>query len=236
MLLSRAAMLSPHPIARAMTPGCPIVFEDDSLIVVDKPSGLLATPTIDPSRPSVVALLAARAPGRALHAVHRLDRLASGLFVLSKTADATRSLARQVAARTMQREYGIVVAGSFPSDGRIVTHPIGGRPALTCFVVEEPLGTRATRLRCRLGTGRTHQIRIHARVVGHAVLGDPVHGTPTAVDPPRLALHATTLTFVHPRTHARVTFESPWPDDLAAWLAGMRATRPSDLPTLPCSL
>jgi 23S rRNA pseudouridine1911/1915/1917 synthase len=228
-------MPSPHLIAHSSPAACAIVFEDESLVVVDKPSGLLATPTIDPRRPSVVGLLAARAPGAALHAVHRLDRLASGLFVIAKTGEATRSLARQIAAHTMRREYAVVVAGRFPGDRWTLAHPIGGRPAVTHFAVEERLGTRATRLRCRLETGRTHQIRIHARVVGHPVLGDRVHGTLTDVDPPRLALHAATLAFVHPRTHVRVTFESAWPDDLGAWLASRRGETSSDLPSLPRS-
>jgi 23S rRNA pseudouridine1911/1915/1917 synthase len=231
-------MPSPLSIARLAPPAtvtCRIVFEDESLVVVDKPSGLLATPTVDPTRPSVVTLLAARAPDDPLHAVHRLDRLASGLLVLAKTPDATRSLARQIAARTVRREYAVVVAGRFPDDRRTVAHPIGGRPAVTHLATEERLGTRATRLRCRLETGRTHQIRIHARVAGHPVLGDHVHGTPAPGDPPRLALHAATLAFVHPRTHARVTFESAWPDDLAPWLARLRQTS-GELPTRPCPL
>lgn len=216
---------------------CRIVFEDESLVVVDKPGGLLSAPTIDRERASVPALLAARDPGARLRVVHRLDLPASGLLVLAKTAEATRSLARQLAARTMHRDYTVVVAGSFPDDRRAIVDPIGGRPAVTHVAVAERFGRVATRLGCRLETGRTHQIRIHARLAGHPVLGDRVHGQPGDVDPPRLALHAATLAFVHPRTHAPVAFASPWPDDLAPWLAHLRRTSvPLDLPSPPRAL
>jgi 23S rRNA pseudouridine1911/1915/1917 synthase len=220
------------PAATATAAGR-IVFEDDSLVVVDKPSGLLTTPTIDAVRPSVLGRLAARTPGVRFHAVHRLDRLASGLLVVTKTPDATRSLARQVAARTVAREYEAVVVGHVAIARWTATHPIGDRPAVTHFATDEHLGRLATRLRCRLGTGRTHQIRIHARLAGHPVLGDCVHGPSTPNDPPRLALHAVTLAFVHPGTRARLTFESPWPEDLTPWLAHLRRRARLAEPTLP---
>jgi 23S rRNA pseudouridine1911/1915/1917 synthase len=233
MASHRAAGCDHFAVAPA---ACRVVFEDESLLVVDKPSGLLATPTAEPDRPSVEALLAAREPDLPIRAVHRLDRLASGLLLLAKTPDATRSLARQIAARTVRREYAAVVAGRFPDDRRTVAHPIGGRAAVTHVATVERFGSIATKVRCRLETGRTHQIRIHARTAGHPVLGDRVHGTPTPVDPPRLALPAASLAFVHPRTHAHVTFESAWPGDLAAWLAALRHGAPVELPTGPGAL
>jgi 23S rRNA pseudouridine1911/1915/1917 synthase len=173
-----------------------------------------------------------------VYLVHRLDVPTSGVMVLPKTADANRRLARQFAAHTIDREYVAVLAGRLDGDER-VTAPIGGRHAATTFVVDARYGDRATRVRCRLETGRTHQIRIHAAHLGHAVLGDRVHGNPTAFDPPRLALHATRLGFVHPQTLARVQVTSPWPADLEAWTArlGPHAEGPrAELPDPPGSL
>jgi 23S rRNA pseudouridine1911/1915/1917 synthase len=215
-----AAALPPHRI----------VHEDDDVVVVDKPAGLLVAPTAESDRGNLAALLAPRA--ERLHVVHRIDAPTSGLVVFAKTTAAAGALSRQFAAHTVEREYEAVVAGRVPDDRVTVDAPIGGRRAVTRFTVVERFGDRATRLRCRLETGRTHQIRIHARRLGHPVLGDRVHGTPTHDDPPRLALHATTLAFTHPRRGERLAFASPWPDDVAAWLASRRGGG-ADLPTPP---
>ncbi len=110
--------------------------------------------------------------------------------------------------------------------GRI-DKPVGGRPAVTHVGVRERFGARATLLDCRLETGRTHQIRLHVLAVGHPVIGDGRYGAPFRAAPaPRMALHATTLGFAHPRSGAPLAFTSPWPPDLAAWLELLRALPP----------
>jgi 23S rRNA pseudouridine1911/1915/1917 synthase len=99
---------------------------------------------------------------------------------------------------------------------------VNGRPAVTHVAVRERFGTRATLIGCRLETGRTHQIRLHVIAVGHPVIGDDRHGVPFSPAAPRMALHATTLGFVHPSSGAPLTFTSPWPSDLAAWTDRLR--------------
>jgi 23S rRNA pseudouridine1911/1915/1917 synthase len=213
-------------LASTLPPEPAIVYEDDALVIVDKPSGLPVAATAASDRGHLLSLLESRlAPRGRLYLVHRLDVPTSGLMVLAKTADANRHLARQFAAHTIEREYLAVLDGQVADDRRVDV-AIGGRHAITHFAVETRYGARATRVRCRLETGRTHQIRIHAVHLGHPVLGDRRHGTPTAYDPPRLALHATTLGFVHPRSAATVRFTSPWPRDLTAWTAAMLAPAP----------
>ena len=200
-----------------------VIHEDDTVVVVDKPSGLPVAATAETDRGNLAALLAARPGTPRIHVVHRLDAPTSGLLVFAKTVDAARALSRDLTARTIAREYETVVAGHFPDDVHAIREPIGGRSACTHVRVVERLGTMATRLCCRLETGRTHQIRIHTRTVGHPVLGDRVHGFATAHDPPRLALHATTLAFAHPVSREHLSFTSPWPADLDAWLERLRA-------------
>ncbi len=108
-------------------------------------------------------------------------------------------------------------------DARTVELPIAGRRAVTHVTVVERFAA-ATWVRCRLETGRTHQIRLHAQHLGHPVLGDRRYGTAGAPppEPPRMALHATVLGLQHPASGAALRFESPWPDDLAPWLAALR--------------
>jgi 23S rRNA pseudouridine1911/1915/1917 synthase len=106
---------------------------------------------------------------------------------------------------------------------RIIEHPVAGKPAVTHLSIVERFGDRATMVRARLETGRTHQIRLHMRAEGHPVLGDTTYGRPGPGDPPRMALHATHQGFTHPRTGAPLTFDSPWPADLTPWLERLRS-------------
>jgi 23S rRNA pseudouridine1911/1915/1917 synthase len=207
----------------ARLPAFAVVFEDEDLVVVDKPSGLLTAPTPESDRNNLASLLARRPGGAPVHVVHRIDLETSGLLVFAKTEHANRELSDRFRAHDLGREYLAVVAGAFPEDVRVVDRPVGGRRAVTHVAIEERLGARATVLRCRLETGRTHQIRLHAQAEGHPVLGDPRYGaTPITPRPPRMALHATLLAFAHPRTGAPLSFTSPWPADLASWLAALR--------------
>jgi 23S rRNA pseudouridine1911/1915/1917 synthase len=159
--------------------------------------------------------------------VHRLDHLTSGLLVFARTAAAARALSDALRRHDVEREYVALVHG-VPTDGsRILDAPIGGRPARTHVTVQDALGRVAAIVRCRLETGRTHQIRIHLHGAGHPVLGDPRFPTHLPLPPPRLALHATLLGFRHPRTDIPCRFERPWPADLADYLDRLRcATLP----------
>ncbi len=205
-------------------PSYQVLFEDEEIVVVDKPAGLLTAPTPESDRNNLAGLLQRRPGGGPIFVVHRIDLETSGLLVFAKTEDANRALSERFRTHDLERAYLAVVAGAFPARIRRIARPVGGRPAVTHVGVREPLGDRATLLDCRLETGRTHQIRLHVRAVGHPVLGDDRYGAPfPAAPPPRMALHATTLGFAHPRTGQALSFTSPWPPDLAAWLERVRA-------------
>ncbi len=191
-------------------PSHEVVHEDADIIVVFKPAGLLTAPTPESDRNNLAALLGARV-------VHRIDLPTSGLLVFARNPAADRALSEQFRVHSVDREYMAVVRGAVPDEAITLDAPVGGKRAVTHLRVEERAGDRATRLRCRLETGRTHQIRIHCAGYGHPVLGDPRYGERTAYDPPRLALHAAVLGLVHPRTRVAMRFERDWPDDLAAW-------------------
>ena len=206
-----------------------IVYEDPDVILVDKPAGLLTAPTPESDRGNLLGLLQRRddAEGdarRAVHLVHRLDLPTSGLVLFAKTEQALKVLSEKFRAHDLVRDYLAVVAHAFPAKLTSVDQPIDRRPARTLIKVLERFGARATLLRCTLETGRTHQIRIHCRTLGHPVLGDRQYGQPTAFDPPRMALHATRLALAHPITGAPLAFDSPWPADLTPWLEGLRTS------------
>lgn len=210
----------------AALPDPTIVFEDDDLWVVDKPAALLTAPTPESDRGNLADLLSRR-PGapRAL-VVHRLDLGTSGLLVVAKTELASRALAERFRVHDVARSYETVVAGAFPDAVTQVDEPVGGKRARTHFVVLERFGDAATRLRCTLETGRTHQIRLHARHVGHPVLGDTRHGADvrsSLAPPPRMALHARTLGFAHPRSGEVLSFERDWPQEMERWFVELRA-------------
>jgi 23S rRNA pseudouridine1911/1915/1917 synthase len=220
-----------------------IVYEDEVLLVVNKPAGLTVHP--GPGHPTgtlVNAVLARvgdlRGVGGELRPgiVHRLDKDTSGLLVVAKSDAAHRSLAAQLKARTMSRTYLAVVRGRLDPDAGTVRaavgrHPIhrtrqavtaSGRPAVTHYRVLERFDG-ATVLECRLETGRTHQIRVHFAHLGHPLLGDPVYGRANPGGLGRQALHAMRLEFTHPVTGAHAAFTAPLPADLEALLARLRA-------------
>jgi 23S rRNA pseudouridine1911/1915/1917 synthase len=207
----------------ARLPPFRIVHQDDDLVVVDKPAGLLTAPTPESDRQNLARALGDRL-GRPAHVVHRLDLETSGLLVFALTDEANRALAERFRVHDMERVYLAVLRGTFAAGEETVTvtEPVAGRHAVTHLSVVERFPS-ATLVHCRLETGRTHQIRLHARHLGHPVLGDRRYGEPTPGDPPRMALHATVLGFLHPRTGEALRFESPWPEDLAAWLAALRS-------------
>ncbi|MCA1728000.1 MAG: RluA family pseudouridine synthase [Actinobacteria bacterium] len=212
----------------------PVVFEDDHLIVVDKPAGLVVHPGAGNRSGTLVNALLSRGiaggedperPG----VVHRLDRDTSGLMVLTKGEEAYSGLVAALPARCVRRVYRTIVVGEgLPATGTVdslvgrdPTNPTlmaagVGKPAVTYFeVLGEAVGH--TMLRVRLETGRTHQIRVHLSAIEHPVYADPIYGE--AVPERRLWLHAERLAFVHPVTGEDLEFEAPVPEDLreAAW-------------------
>jgi 23S rRNA pseudouridine1911/1915/1917 synthase len=213
----------------AALPAYAVVHEDDDVLVVEKPAGLLSAPTPESDRANLLSLLRrrGRAPA-AVFLVHRLDLPTSGVLVFARTPEANRALADAFRRHDVEREYLAVVAGAPLEASLRLDAPIGGRSACTHVAVVERLGAVAAVVRCRLETGRTHQIRIHLQQAGLPVLGDPRFPTRPPLHPPRLALHATRLGFRHPRSGAPMVFERPWPPDLADYLARLRsATMPS---------
>jgi len=216
-----------------------VAYEDDHLLVVDKPAGVVVHPSAGHTSGTLVHGVLARGaaggdedrPG----IVHRLDRDTSGLLVVARSEEAHKRLKRLVQRRELERTYTALVRGRPRSRAGRIEAPIGRdrrdptrqslntdrpRDAVTHFELVEQLGEYAL-LRVRLETGRTHQIRVHLAAIGLPVVGDAVYGAP---DPAlgRQFLHATRLAFTHPFTGDRVDVESPLPPDLAGHLAGLR--------------
>jgi 23S rRNA pseudouridine1911/1915/1917 synthase len=214
-----------------------VAYEDDHLLVVDKPAGLVVHPARGHHRGTLAQALAGRAAGgedpfRA-GIVHRLDRDTSGLLVVAKSDSVHRALKALLAARELHREYLTLVDGRPPARTGTIDAPIGRhrrdrvlmsidtaepREARTHFEVEQLL-PRATLLRVVLDTGRTHQIRVHMSAIGHPVCGDPQYGTAGEYGLKRQFLHAARLAFAHPVTGEAVDLRSPLPEDLLAALA-----------------
>jgi 23S rRNA pseudouridine1911/1915/1917 synthase len=221
-----------------------IVFEDDWLAVIDKPAGLVVHPAAGHADGTLADMLRARGTTWSLLGgaerpgiVHRLDRDTSGLLVVAKSEAAHRALAHQLRDRTLGRTYTAIVHGGFRETTGTIDAPLArdprnrkrmavvdsGRSAVTDFRVAERIG-KLTVLEVQLRTGRTHQIRVHLAYIRHPVVGDVVYGK---AEPglPRLALHATRLTFVHPADGSTRSFESPLPGDIEAFLERTRSAR-----------
>jgi len=204
-----------------------ILHLDDDVVVIDKPSGQLSAAAPGQDRPDLASALEAELGGR-IWVVQRLDFATSGVLLYARSSEANRELSRAIQARAIEREYLAVLEGDpeLPEGRARVEAPVRGRPAVTHFTFVERIGPPtmplATVTSCRLETGRTHQIRKHARRLGSFVLGDGRHGTRTNHDPPRLALHATRLALKHPMTGVELELRSDLPPDLSEWLATLR--------------
>jgi 23S rRNA pseudouridine1911/1915/1917 synthase len=217
----------------------PVLFEDEHLIAVDKPAGLVVHPSYKNLDGTLLDWLVARAHdwpnGERPSIVGRLDKLTSGIVLVAKSAGAHARLQRAMASRDAEKIYLAVVRGcppaegvidlplkSDPADRRRRTAAPDGAPSLTEF--ERLAATYGDRdvpvtalLRCRLRTGRRHQIRVHLATRGWPILGDPIYGDALA-DFPRLALHASRIAFMHPFTQTRVAIEAPLPQDFESLL------------------
>lgn len=204
---------------RTTPPEIDVVFEDEHLLVADKPARLPSAATRETDRHNLLYYLSQRSSSPSLHLVHRLDLETSGLLVLAKTAEAASKLSELFRGHDLERTYRLAMLGQL-QEGRTVEEPIEGRPARTAFM---PLERRAnlTLAEARLETGRTHQIRVHAQHMGQPVLGDRRYGHATDHEPPRLALHARVLGFRHPMTALPMRFEREWPADLSDWWNGI---------------
>jgi 23S rRNA pseudouridine1911/1915/1917 synthase len=205
----------------AELPPYSVLFEDEHIVVVDKPAGLLTAPTPEGDSGNLQALLA-RAGGskRAIYVVHRLDLQTSGVLVLAKTKRANEALSERFRTHDLTRRYDVFAAGDPKRDTFSVRQSLGGKPAVTHF---RRLRQHAAfcHLEATLETGRTHQIRRHLTSRGHAVLADTEYGAREAWHPRRLGLHAKHLTFAHPASGEQLSFEVELPADLADWLRAM---------------
>ncbi len=214
----------------------PIVFEDESLLVVDKPAGLVVHPGAGNPTGTLVNALLSRGisggddPSRP-GVVHRLDRDTSGLMVLAKGEPAYSRLVQMMAARRVERVYRAVVVGEGLPETGTIDSPVGrdpdnptlmaagvGRPAITHFEVLAETAGHAM-LRVRLETGRTHQIRVHLSAIGYPVYADPLYGEP--VPGRRLWLHAERLSFEHPVGGEEMELRSEIPKDLRDAATGL---------------
>jgi 23S rRNA pseudouridine1911/1915/1917 synthase len=217
-----------------------VAYEDEHLLVVDKPAGVVVHPARGHRSGTLAQSLAGRAAGgdhpwRA-GIVHRLDRDTSGLLVVAKSDDVHRALKAHLSARRIRREYLALVDGRPPARSGTIDAPIGRdrrdrvlmsidtlepRDARTHFEIERQLPA-TTLLRVSLETGRTHQIRVHLAAIGHPVCSDPVYGAGDRYGLGRQFLHAARLTFEHPVTGELIDVSSPLPEDLerALELAG----------------
>jgi 23S rRNA pseudouridine1911/1915/1917 synthase len=230
-----------------------ILHDDEDIVVINKPAGMVVHPAPGHARGTVVNALLHHVGGLSgiggrerPGIVHRLDRGTSGVMVVAKHDRAHRELSRQFRERDVVKEYVALVWGR-PQPGQRLEQPIGrdprdrrkmssrarrGRTALTTVLTVEPIGSLSL-VRVAIGTGRTHQIRVHLSEAGHAVAGDTLYGgarrkLPASVAPvsrlERPFLHAARLEFAHPTEGGRLAFEAPLPDDLSAVLNTLRRT------------
>jgi len=229
--------LEPVPDSSAV----PVVYEDDWLLVADKPAGMPVHPSPGHSTGTLVQALlnhglAGGEPFRP-GVVHRLDKDTSGLIIAAKSSEVHQRLSAMIRQREVDRRYLALVHGGFAGRGGTIEAPIGrdpvrrkimtvggiaAREARTHFSVVERLG-EFTLVEARLETGRTHQIRVHFLAIGHPVAGDPLYARRNPLGLKRQFLHSYRLVFLHPVTGQRLDLVSPLPDDLAAVLSSLRA-------------
>lgn len=234
----------PNPVEVSVKPekmNLDIVFEDDDVIVVNKPQGMVVHPAPGHENGTLVNGLLDHAPLATVNGelrpgiVHRIDKDTSGLLMVAKNDQAMLSLSAQLKAKTNQRKYLAIVHGNFKEEAGTINAPIGrskkdrkkmaivedGRPAVTHFKVLERF-TDYTLIECELETGRTHQIRVHLKYIGHPVAGDPLYGPRNTLKGNGQFLHAKLLGFKHPRTGEELVFEVDPPQIFQDTLSKLR--------------
>ena len=207
-----------------------IVYEDDDVIVINKPQGMVVHPAPGHNEHTLVNALLYHCPLSTINGtfrpgiVHRIDKDTSGLLMVAKNDKAHRSLAKQLKDKTNIREYVALVHGRIAEDEGTINAPIGrslkdrkkqavvkdGRNAVTHFEVLKRYRDY-TLVKCILETGRTHQIRVHMKYIGHPLVGDPLYGPKKTIKGNGQFLHAGKLGFVHPTTGKLLIFEAPLP-------------------------
>ena len=245
-----AVLVAPVPPERATLQPEPVdfsvVFEDDEVIVVDKPAGVVVHPGSGHRKGTLAAGLLHRYPDLAgvgqadrWGLVHRLDKDTSGVLIVARTPGSYQALTAALRQRNISRTYLTLVDGAFSAPTGTIDAPIGrdpsrptrravvqdGKPATTHYEVEQTFDSQdVSLLRVSLETGRTHQIRVHLAAIDHQVVGDKTYGRKTTkVASPRVFLHASRVGFRHPSTGIEVFAESPLPADLSAVLAELVA-------------
>lgn len=218
-----------------------IVYEDEDVLVVNKPQGMVVHPAPGHPDHTLVNALLYHCPLSTINGefrpgiVHRIDKDTSGLLMVAKNDQAHRSLAAQLKAKSTKREYVALVHGRIKEDKGTVDAPLGrsrkdrkkqaivegGRHAVTHFQVLERFN-RYTLIKCRLETGRTHQIRVHMASIGHPLAGDPLYGPRKTLPGHGQYLHARLLGFVHPRTGKEMVFTAPLPADFQQMIEKLR--------------
>ncbi|MFC6634576.1 23S rRNA pseudouridine(1911/1915/1917) synthase RluD [Microbulbifer taiwanensis] len=230
-----------------------IVYEDDSLLVINKPAGLVVHPAAGNPDGTLLNGLLHHNPAQAqiprAGIVHRLDKDTSGLMVVAKTLPAQTDLVRQLKERSVSRQYDALVQGKVTAGGtvdapmgrhrqnrlKMAVLDFGGKEAITHYRVGERFRAH-TLLRCALATGRTHQIRVHMAHIRHPLVGDPLYGGRAKLPPeavaglvealqqfPRQALHAAELALLHPKTGEEMHWCAPMPADMLQLLELLRA-------------
>ena len=220
-----------------------IVYEDDDVIVVNKPQGMVVHPAPGHPDHTLVNALLYHSPLSTINGefrpgiVHRIDKDTSGLLLVAQNDLAHRSLAAQLKAKTNQREYVALVHGVIKQDAGTINAPIGrskkdrkkqavvsdGRHAVTHFKVLHRF-RHYTLVSCRLETGRTHQIRVHMKSIGHPLAGDPLYGPRKTLPGRGQYLHARLLGFKHPRTGKELVFTAPLPEYFQQMLDKLKKT------------
>ena len=228
------------PVPKAEDLPLEILYEDEDLAVVIKPRGMVVHPAAGHSGGTLVNALLARLTslggiGGELRPgiVHRLDKDTSGLLMVAKNDETQQALSDMLRERQIEKHYRALAEGTFREPEGVIDAPLGrskkdrkkmavdpdGREAVTEWTVLQE-GRGCTLLDVHILTGRTHQIRVHLKSIHHPVCGDPVYGSDKGVKVPCLMLHAFSLAFSHPRTHERLAFQAPLPED---FLKGLQA-------------
>lgn len=236
----KISLVKPEPQSLELTPEnipLDIVYEDDDMIVVNKPQGMVVHPAPGHPDHTLVNALLYHSPLSTINGtfrpgiVHRIDKDTSGLLMVAKNDLAHQSLAEQLRNKTNKREYLALVYGQIKEDEGTIDAPLGrnpqdrkkqavvkdGRHAVTHFKVVKRYDN-FTLVKCILETGRTHQIRVHMKYIGHPLVGDPLYGPRKVIGKNGQFLHAALLGFKHPRTGKEMVFEAPLPENFQKML------------------